>query len=197
MDNNAVINNLLPVCCTSSYCECFKKLFKRPNHYNPKDVLQYITFTQNELQKYQNEIRKHQEKDRLFHQKIYLNITAKEVKSANDHFLETLRRFQFYQCQTQEKGNFYCNYYSQDVKLQQLLSLYESIGSTTEKSVLLFNQPDSLLPTKNLTDVLDIHQTCTFVFQQYFHIYNFDIPSNTKTYYNPQVHTFYFKVDEE
>ena len=196
MDNTAVLNNLLPICCTTSYCECFQKLFKKPNHYNPKDVLQYTSFSQRELQKYQNEIRKHLEKDRLFNQEGYSNVPAKEVKCANDHFLETVRKFLLYQCQTQDKGDFYCNYYSQIVKLQNLLSLYENIGTTTEKSVLLFNQPDTLLPIKNLIDTLDIHQTCIYVFQQYFHIYNFGVANTTKIYYNPKVHSFYFKQEE-
>ena len=196
MDSNAVLENILPVCSQLTPCECFHKLFRRPAHYDSKDTLQYINFTQNELQKYQNELQKHFEKDRLFHQEVYATTTAKEVKCANDHFLETLKRFQIYVYQTQKKGQLFLTYFTQEIQLQDLLSLYECIGTTTEKSILLFNQPDSNLPTKNLSDVLDVHQICIFIFQQYFHMYNFGTTLYSKQYYNPKIHSFHFKLLE-
>lgn len=197
MDGNAILDNLLPVCTQTSSCECFHKLFRRPEYYNSKDTLQFINFTQIELQKYQTELQKHFEKDRLFHQEVYVNTTAREVKCGNDHFLETVKRFQIYVYQTQEKGQFYLTYFTQEIKLQDLLAFYECIGTTTEKSVLLFNQPDSILPTKNLIDILDVHQICIFIFQQYFHMFNFGTTLYSKQYYNPKIHSFHFKVVEK
>lgn len=197
MDCNAILDNLLPVCSQLPYCDCFYKLFKKPAHYDSKDTLQYINFTHNELQKYQQELQKHFEKDRLFHQEVYANTTAREVKCGNDHFLETLKRFQVFVYQTQKKGDFHLTYYTQEINLQDLLSLYENIATTTEKSLLLFNQPDSILPIKTLTDVLDVHQICIFIFQQYFHMYNFGTTLYLKQHHNSKIHSFRFITIEK
>lgn len=187
MDNRDVIDNILPACVRNNSCECFETILKRPSYYDPKDVLQYTTFNQTEIQKYLKEIAKHQEKDRLFSKFEYQDVEAREVKQANDHFLETVRKFQLYLSQTKDKGECVLQYFNKTVNINSLVDFYEHIGGTAERSVVLFNQPNSLLHVKFLIDTLDIHLICLYIFYQYHNLCVYGKPIYNKDYNNTSI----------
>ena len=167
MDNRSAIDNILPICIRENSCNCFNTIFRTPKFYDSKDILQYTTYNQTELKKYIDEIRKHQEKDRLLNLSKFNDVSAREVKRANDHFLESVKKFQLYINLNREKGECVLEYYGQDVVLLELIKFYEQIGLTAEKSIVLFNQPNTQVQTKFLSETLDLHLLCLYIFYQF------------------------------
>lgn len=187
MDNRDVIDNILPTCIRSNVCDCFENILKRPSYYDPKDVLQYTTFNQTEIQKYLKEISKHQEKDRLFSSLKYQEVHAREVRQANDHFIETVRKFQLYLSQTRDKGECVLQYFTKTIDVNRLIEFYEKIGDTAEKSIVLFNEPNSLINVKFLVETLELHLICLYVFYQYHNLCVYGKPIYNKEYNHTSV----------
>lgn len=185
---------LLPICIKNNVCTCFGDIFRKPPYYNPSDILQYTNFNLGELNVYLGELTKHLQKDQFLREQNYQNVPAIEVKRANDHFLETVRKFQLYVCQTANtKGPFFFTYYGQQVDCEHFLDLYETVGMTTDKSIQLFNKPTKKVDLRNLLDVFQIHQICLFVFQQYYNVFNHGRPLIRDLYQNSKVTGFHFK----
>ena len=193
MDNRSTIDNILPLCIRENSCECFNKIFKPPNFYDPKDILQYTTHHQTEIKKYIEEIKKHYEKDRLLSQNHFGDVAAREVKRANDHFLETLKRFQLYISQTREKGECFLEYFGQEINVNDLVKFYEQIAITAEKSITLFNQPGSLVQTKYLSETLDLHNLCLYIFYQYYNLCTYGKTICNKDFNNISTKEFRFQ----
>lgn len=193
MDNRSAIDNILPICLRENSCECFNIIFRTPSFYDSKDVLQYTTYNQTELKKYIEEIRKHQEKDRLLNLSKFNDVSAREVKRANDHFLESVKKFQLYINQNREKGECLLEYFGQDIELLQLIDFYEQIGLTAERSITLFNQPNTQVQTKFLSETLELHLLCLYIFYQYYNLCVYGKTLCNKNYSNSSVLFFRLK----
>jgi hypothetical protein len=129
----------------------------------------------------------------LFNTNLYGYVSASEVHKANNHFLETVRKFQVQLLLNAEKGEFYCRYFNDDMNVSKLVIFFEELGTLNNKSIHLFNTPTSPLTTKNLTDILDLHRNCLYIFQQFYNVSQFNRPIFQKDSYNVNIHSFQFR----
>jgi hypothetical protein len=193
MEDNAVCINSLPPCYNKNSCICFNNLFNKPVHFNSNDVIQYTTFNLKELTAYIKELESHSKLDAILNTSLYGYVSASEVHKANNHFLETVRKFQVQLLLNAEKGEFYCRYFNDDMNVSKLVIFFEELGTLNNKSIHLFNTPTSPLTTKNLTDILDLHRNCLYIFQQFYNISQFNRPIFRKDSYNVNIHSFQFR----
>lgn len=193
MEANTSTRINLPVCINHENCSCFLNIFQKPIHYNPSDVLQYTTFNLDEITKYLELLHSHIQLDEIIHTSRFSFISACEVHKANEHFLETVKRFQIQLLLHSDKGEFYCNYYNEDMNVNRLNLFYEELGNINTKSIQLFNKPCSPITIRNLIDVLDLHKNCLYIFQQFFNVVNYGRPIFKKDNYYINIHNFYFK----
>lgn len=186
------INNL-PKCFNQPDCCCFDTMFVKPLHYNPKDVLQYTSFNLKEIEKYLQIVESHSALDQHLNIKKHSNVVAREIDRATDHFLDTVSKLQLELLKHNDRGEFYCKYFNEDVSVHLLMDFYRDLGCLNTNSLRLFNKPNSPLPTKYLIDVLEMHRSCLYIFHQFYTIVHFGRPIYNKDTPNINIHGFYFK----
>jgi hypothetical protein len=194
MDN--LILNSLPNCIRTSHCNCFRILFTKPQHYDPADVLQYTSYNYGELTKYLEELTKHLKTDVLFDRQDFLNVSAIEIKRANDHLITSLNKIQLYSSRYSHKGQLWFYYCNNPISCENLIDLFLSIANTQDKSIQLLNKPYNQVGTKYLGDIIQQHRIILYIFNQFYNllhngrvIYSADFPDSR----NLQVCGFHFR----
>jgi hypothetical protein len=185
--------NSLPKCFNQQDCSCFDTLFVKPLHYNSEDVLQYTSFNLKEIEKYIKIVESHGELDQHLNINKHSNVIASEVDKATEHFLETASKLQLAMLRHSDKGEFFCKYFNEDVSVMKLTEFYKDLGRLNTSSLRLFNKPNSPLPTKYLLDVLEMHRSCLYIFDQFYTIIHFGRPIHKKNVPHINIHGFYFK----
>jgi hypothetical protein len=193
MEDSAVSNNSLPQCFNQTHCYCFDNLFKKPIHFNETDVIQYTSFYLKELTNYIENLEEHSRLDTFFNVDHHTTIAASEVKKSNDLFLQTICKFQLQLLIEAKKGEFYCKHFNEDMNVSQLINFYHELSTLNSKSIHLFNNPNSPLPVKNLTDILEIHRNCLYIFQQFYNVAQYGRALFIKDNYNINIHNFQFR----
>jgi hypothetical protein len=186
------INNL-PKCFNQKNCSCFEDLYITPLNYNESDLLQYTDYNLQELDKYIKIIKLHLKLDEKLNIQDHGCVTASEIAKATDLFLESARRLQTQLLLNQHKGEFFCKQSGEERSVNKVARFYEEIGNLNLKSLQLFNKPSSSLPTKFLTDVLEMHQRCLYMLEQFYTVIHFGRPVYKKNNYNIPLHGFGFK----
>jgi hypothetical protein len=188
------INNLpVPECFNQIDCCCFGTLFVKPPHYNPKDVLQYTTFNLKQIEKYIQIVESHGVLDQHLKTNKHSNVVASEIDKATEHFLETVSKLQMAMLSHNDKGEFFCKYFNEDVSVLKLTDFYKDLGTLNSNSLRLFNKPTSPLPTKFLLEVLEMHRSCLYIFDQFYTMIHFGRPIYKKDNPKVNIHGFYFK----
>jgi hypothetical protein len=193
MEDITVTTNTLPKCYNNSECCCFDNVFDKPTHFNPADILQYTNLNLQEISAYIDELNNHIRLDDTLNTSRFRNVNAIEVHKANQHFLETVRRFQMQLLLHRDKGDFFCKYFNDDMDVNKLILFYEELGNINNKSIQLFSKPSSPLTARNLIDILDLHRNCLYIFQQFYNVKNFGRAIFRKDTYNVNIHSFQFR----
>jgi GTP cyclohydrolase I len=84
--------DIFPLCMRTE-CNCFTPI-KTPLLYNKEDPFQYVAHTQKWITSYLDELNKHINKDNFFRTNNYDFVIAKDIKSAIDHHINTLKFFE-------------------------------------------------------------------------------------------------------
>jgi hypothetical protein len=194
MEGTNFTTSNLPLCFNQKTCNCFSQLFIKPLHYSSSDILQYTTFNLQEIHQYLQLVEDHSLLDQHLSLNLHSHVSANEISKATEHLLETVKKFQFQLLLNANRGEFYCKYFnSGEMSVNRLVNFYESLAELNKTSVQLFNKPASLLPTKNLTDILEMHQNCLYIFQQFYNIVQYGRAIFKKDNYNINIHGFQFK----
>ncbi len=196
MEDVAVPNNSLPQCFNKTSCFCFDKLFKKPIHFNETDVIQYTSFYLKEITNYIENLEDHSRLDNFLNIDHHTYIAASEVNKSNNLFLETIYKFQLQLLLEAKKGEFYCKHFNEDMNVSQLINFYKELSTLNSKSIHLFNNPNSPLPVKNLTDILELHRNCLYIFQQFYNVSQYGRAIFKKDNYNINIHNFQFRNSE-
>jgi hypothetical protein len=190
---SVVINNL-PKCFNQTNCDCFAALFTKPTYYNPNDILQYTSFNLQEIIRYIENVQAHSYLDQQLNINLHAYVSANEVKNATEHLIETVKKFQFQLLLHANRGEFYCKYFdTNEMSVNRLISFFDELAELNIKSVQLFNKPTSSLPTKNLTDILEMHRNCLYIFQQFYNCVQYGRSIFKKDNYNINIHGFVFR----
>jgi hypothetical protein len=193
MEDVTVQNNNLPQCFNKTDCFCFDKLFKKPIHFNETDVIQYTSFYLKEITDYIDNLEAHSRLDAILNIDQHTYVAASEVNKSNDMFLQTIRKFQLQLLLEARKGDFYCKHFNEDMNVNLLINFYHELCALNSKSIQLFNKPSSPLPAKNLTDILELHRNCLYIFQQFYNVAQYGRAIFTKDNYNINIHNFQFR----
>jgi hypothetical protein len=193
MSNIEVASNNLPICFNQKDCTCFENCFIKPTFFNPNDVLQYTSFNLREITKYISIVESHKNLDKQLKSDLHSFVLASEVNRATDHFLETIRRFQTQMLIHQDKGEFFCTHFSEVTSVNKLTNFYEELGHINQKSLQLFNTPKSPMPTKFLSDILEMHKNCLYMFEQFYTVVHYGRPIFKKDCYNVNIHGFHLR----
>lgn len=185
----------LPQCFNKTSCDCFIYLFTKPTYYNPSDVLQYTSFNLQEVNQYIKLVEAHSLLDQHLNVNLHAQVSAGEVNNATEHLLETVKKFQFQLLLHAHRGEFYCKYFNNgEMSVNQLVLFFEELAELNRKSIKLFNKPTTSLPTKNLTDILEMHRNCLYIFQQFYNVTQYGRSIFKKDNYNINIHGFNFKI---
>ena len=194
MEGSTLNTSNLPECFNQTTCNCFTKLFTKPLYYNPNDVLQYTSFNLQEITTYIQYVEDHSFLDHHLNINLHAYVSASEVNKATEHLLDTVKKFRFQLLLHAEKGEFCCNYFDNgQMSVNRLVMFFEELAELNTKSIQLFNKPTSSLPTRNLTDILEMHRNCLYIFQQFYNMVQYGRSIFKKENYNLNIHGFQFK----
>lgn len=194
MESSTLSTSYLPECFNKSSCDCFVNLFSEPLYYNPNDVLQYTSFNLQDVHEYIQRVEAHEFLDRHLNINLHSQVTANEINKATEHLLGTVKKFQFQLLLNSDRGEFHCKYLNNgEMSVNRLIQFYQELAELNIKSLHLFNKPTTSLPTKNLTDILEMHQNCLYIFQQFYNIVQYGRAIFKKDNYNINIHSFHFK----
>lgn len=193
MEDSSVLNNSLPQCFNRPDCFCFDNLFKKSIHFNENDVIQYTSFYLKELTDYIENLEAHSRLDHYLNIDNHSYIAASEINKSNDLFLQTIRKFQLQLLMESKRGDFYCKHFNADMNVTQLINFYHELSTLNTKSIQLFNNPNSPLPVKNLTDILELHRNCLYIYQQFYNVTQYGRAIFSKDNYNINIHNFQFR----
>lgn len=187
-------NNNLPHCFNKTDCFCFDNIFKKPVYFNETDVIQYTSFYLKEIIDYIEKLEAHSRLDTFLSIDHHSYISAGEVNKSNELFLQTVRKFQLQLLLHSQKGEFYCKHFNEDMNVNLLINFYNELCALNSKSIQLFNKPNSPLPVKNLTDILELHKNTLYIFQQFYNVAQYGRAIFTKDIYNINIHNFQFRI---
>lgn len=181
--NIETIKKTVATCLGLKSCFCFNKVFNLLPFFNIDDEFDYISNHKNFLIEYLNELTKHMNKDRVYNQNLYKAVTAETVQKSFLHHLETLRVFERYLNKT-FATHFITFQYLQggEVDLRTYLKTILSLTSAHEKTIRLFNYPDSPIIIHKLLDDIDLHLFTINIFEKFLLFQTLDKTLQEKNY---------------
>lgn len=155
--NIETVRKTIALCSSFNSCKCFDRIFNLLPVDDSTFNLDNIRLSRDILVDYNIQLVKHYNKDLLFGQKDYQSVSASTLKSAFDHHISTLQRFQRYiqkylqnEIITFENVNCAINIFDY---VDTVLKLTESLEQTNRT----FNNPFTQVSTKRVIEEVDFH----------------------------------------